>query len=53
LQDGETPRELLRRAAAAGLDPAPLAALQQAAQSHERLRYGPAATRAGSGVAHP
>ena len=40
-QDGETPRELLHRAAANGLEPARLQRLQAAAARHERLRYGP------------
>jgi hypothetical protein len=50
LQAGETPRELLLRAEAAGLAPAPLSGLRQAALRHERLRYGRAATRPGGGV---
>ncbi len=50
LQAGETPRELLLRAEAASVDPAPLASLQQAAHDHERLRYGPVATRPGQGT---
>ena len=40
LRDGETPRELLVRAAAVGLEPARLAVLQAAARRHESLRYG-------------
>ena len=39
LQRGETPRELLRRAARAGLDEPRLVRLQLAAQQHEADRY--------------
>lgn len=37
---GETPRELLARAAAAAVAPARLAQLRAAAMAHERARYG-------------
>ncbi|MBL8729505.1 MAG: DUF3488 domain-containing protein [Planctomycetes bacterium] len=50
LRNGETPRELLLRAEAAGIATAPLAGLRQAARRHERLRYGPAATRPDRGT---
>lgn len=40
LQPGETPRELLARAARAGLDPEVLARLGHAARQHEAQRYG-------------
>lgn len=50
LQDGETPRELLRRAESAALAPAPLERLRQAARRHELLRYGPVAERPGQGM---
>jgi transglutaminase-like putative cysteine protease len=39
LHDGETPRELLGRAAASGLAPAVLTRLHAAAEAHERTRY--------------
>lgn len=42
LRVGETPRELLARAAAAAVAPALLARLRAAAGHHESLRYGAA-----------
>jgi protein-glutamine gamma-glutamyltransferase len=53
LQAGETPRELLLRAAAAGVEPARLTDLEQAALHHERLRYGAVAARSAPGVSRP
>ncbi|MBX3463178.1 MAG: transglutaminase domain-containing protein [Planctomycetes bacterium] len=53
LQGGETPRELLRRAELAAVGPRRLGALRQAADRHERLRYGPEAPDPGPRTSPP